>query len=203
MGSAPSTLPVLPVALLAAVLPWAHAQGEADGEVAALAEELRQLREGVEESNRVDWALFAVSLTVRAAITVAAVWGSVRNARQVERHVALTEADMSTRLRPMLRWTSDGDRLVHPPRVLEGTVIVIRMLNAGQAAAVDIVCDVKFGMEGDFEAGRAGHRRDQWGSLAPNSAIHLNVHVTEEQKCRAREKKEKFHVEIKAHTSQM
>lgn len=193
------------LALLAAAPPWAHAQDEAGGEVAALAEELRLLREGVEESNRVDWALFAVSLTVGAVITAAAVWGSVRNARQVERHVSLTErhvsltaADMSARMRPMLRWTSDGNRLVYPPRVLEGAMIVIRLLNAGQAAAVGIVCDVRFGMEGDLEAGRAGHRRDQWGSLAPNSAIHLNVHVTEEQRLRARGKREKFRVEVKA-----
>ena len=189
---------MLLAALLAAALPWTLAQGQGDGEIEALAEELRQLREEVGESNHVGWALFAVSLAAGTGIAALAVWGTLRNTRQLERHVKLLETDMTTRLRPLLRWTSDRDKRGITVNVPDGRVISIRMVNAGQVAAVGIVCDVKYGMASDFESGKAGCRKDQYGSLAPNRSMDVNVWVSGEQERMVREEKKKFHMEIHA-----
>jgi len=138
------------------------------------------------------WVILGIILAATA------IGGTIWNGLQIARHVGLVERDMATRLRPILGWASDGDRRVWPPSVREGKVHVIKILNAGPVAAMGIVLDVRFGTEGDFQAGKAGHMRNQWGTLAPNSAIHLNVHMTGEQERRAKEKREKFCVEIKA-----
>lgn len=192
---------VLAAALLAAAPPWATAQGQAGGEAgdaAMLAEELRLLREGVEESNRVGWALFVVSLVVGVGIATLAAWGTVRNTGQLERHVRLVEADMSTRLRPQLGWTTDGDIPSHTFAAITGNQIKLRIINAGQVAAVGIVCDVRVGLEGDFEAGSEVRSRDRWGSLAPNKRIDIDLPLTTEQLLRIREGGEKFRIEVLA-----
>ena len=137
-------------------------------------------------------------VVIGVALALAAVGGAIWNGIQIHRHVSLVKKDDDERLRPMLRWTSEGDRRVYPPSVTDGKVIVIKILNAGQVAAVGIVCDVRFGMEGDFGSEKVGHSKNEWGSLAPNMAIHLNVHVTGEQMRRVLEGKEKFHIEIMA-----
>ncbi|RNJ71451.1 MAG: hypothetical protein EB824_06865 [Thaumarchaeota archaeon S15] len=184
--------------LLAAALPWAFAQSQDDGEVERLADELRQLRGEMRESNRVGWALFVVSLAAGTGIAALAIWGTLRNTRQLERHVKLLETDMTTRLRPLLRWTSDRDKRGITVNVPDGRVISIRIVNAGQVAAVGIVCDVKYGMASDFEAGKAGCRKDQYGSLAPNRSMDVNVWVSGEQVRMVREEKKKFRMEIHA-----
>jgi len=189
---------MLLAALLAIALPWTSAQGQADGGVERLAEELRQLREEVRESSRADRDLFLVSFWVGMGIAAAAVCGTVWNALLLRKHVNVIKKDMDERLRPLLRWTSDRDKQGIPVNVLDGRVISIRIINAGQVAAVGIVCDVKYGMASDFEAGKAGCRKDQYGSLAPNRSMDVNVWVSGEQVRMVREEKKKFRMEIHA-----
>lgn len=184
--------------LLALTFPWAHAQGQDNGELGTLADELQRLRAEVAESNRANWALFIVSFAIGMAIAVAAVVGTVWNARQLRRHVGLVEADMATRLRPVLVWTADGDMPSHTFAVVTGSRIKIRIINAGQVAAVRIVCDIKVGMAGDFEAGEETRSIDKWGSLAPTKHIEIDLPLTDEQNFRVRRRREKFHIDIVA-----
>jgi len=186
------------VALLAAAFPWIPAQGQAGGEIDRLADELRQLREGVEESNRVGWVLFAVSLAVGSAIALIAAWGTIRNTRELAKHVALVEKDMDKRLRPFLVWTADGDMPSHTFAVIDGNQIKVRIINAGQVAAVGIVCDVRVGLEADFEAGNEVRSQDQWGSLAPNKCIEIDIPLADEHVLRVKGKKEKFRIDVRA-----
>jgi len=186
---------VLAAALLAAALPWAHAQGPGSGELGDLLDELRRLRDGVEESNRVGWALFAVSFVIGTAIAAAAVVGTLCNTRQLRRHGNLVKEDMEVRLRPQLGWTTDSNLLLQPRDVNSGGVFRIMIINAGQVAATEIVCRMKLGMASDFEIGKIEHKRDCRGSLAPNMSIEVRVPITTEQ-MRAASQQDQFHAEI-------
>ena len=194
-GGAPALM--LLAALLAASIPWTPAQGQGDDGIEALAEELRQLREAVEESSRADRDLFLVSLVIGTVIAVVAIAGTVCNALLLRRHVNAVKDDMGKRLRPLLRWTADGDLPSRTLAVIDGNQIKIRIINAGQVAAVGIVLGGRFGLTGDFEAGReARYEGAQWGSLAPNKSMEVDLEITGEQMRRIRKEGERFHIEI-------
>jgi len=197
-GRCPGAASTLALAvLLASALPWTSTQGQADGGVEALAEELRQLREAVEESSRADRDLFLVSLVASIAIAGVAVGGTVWNALLLRKHVNVIKKDMDERLRPLLRWTADGDRPSRTFAVIDGNQIKIRIINAGQVAAVGIVLEGRMGLTGDFEAGRESrYKGAKWGSLAPNKSMEVDLVITDEDMRRIREKKERLHVEI-------
>lgn len=65
--------------------------------------------------------------------------------------------------------------------VNSGGAFRIRIINAGQVAARQIVCHMKLGMVSDFEAGRIKRERECRGSLAPNMVIEVRVPIATEQ----------------------
>lgn len=186
---------MLAAALLVGALPWAPAQGQADDESVGLADELRLLREEAREANRLSWMLFLASFVVGMAIAAVAVAGTVRNAWQLRRHVDLVQRDMDERLRPELGRTTDSNLLPRPIDIDSGGLFRVRIINAGQVAARKIVCDMKFGMASDFEAGVEEHKRENRGFLAPDKLIEVRVPITTEQ-MRAASQQDQFHVEI-------
>jgi len=192
-GGAPALM--LLAALLAASIPWTLAQGQGDGGVEALAEELRQLREAVEESSRADRDLFLVSFWVGMGIASTAVAGTAWNAWQLRRHVNVIKKDMDERLRPLLGWTTDSNLMLPARDVGNGGVFRIRIINAGPVAARGIVCSIKVGMASDFEAGSTKRKQEHRGYLAPDKLIEVRVPITTKQMRKASQQ-DKFRAEI-------
>ena len=186
---------MLLAALLAIALPWTSAQGQADGGVERLAEELRQLREEVRESSRADRDLFLVSLVTGMGIAGVAVGGTVWNAWQLHRHVNVIKKDMDERLRPLLGQTTDENLLLPPKEVDSGGVFRIKIINAGQVAAGGVVCSMKVGMASDFDAGCAKRKQERRGYLAPDKLIEVRVPITTEQMRKASQQ-DKFRAEV-------
>ncbi|MDD9810080.1 MAG: tetratricopeptide repeat protein [Thaumarchaeota archaeon] len=177
-GVAPALM--LLAALLAAALPWASAQGQGDGGVEALAEELRQLREAVEESSRADRDLFLVSFWVGMGIAAAAVVGTVCNALLLRRHVNVIKKDMDKRLRPVLVWAEiegDGPVGVYGDGGLPGG-IRIKLVNAGQVSAEEIVVHHGIRLVGEGEALRLQTRR--LGALEPGKHAEVRIPMSME-----------------------
>lgn len=137
-------------------------------------------------------------VVIGVILAAAAVGGTMWNGWQLYRHVNLAKRDADGRLRPVLAWTADSDRPSHTFAIVEADQITIRIINAGQVAAVGIECDARFGMEDEFKAGKAKHDKSQWGSLAPNKVLEVGVPITGTQNIQALEKKKKFHIEIAA-----
>ena len=135
------------------------------------------------------WVLIGIVLAA------AAVGGPIWNGWQLRRHVNLVEADIAARLRPVLAWVSDGSGQGHALTVLGGGLVRVRIINAGQVAAVGIAYAVRSGMEGDFGSGGTGHSRGRRGALAPNSCMEIDVWMTDEQGRRAQEG-ERFRLEV-------
>lgn len=139
----------------------------------------------------------ATNMWVIAGIIMAAaaVAGTIWNGCQLRKHVDLVKKDMDERLRPQLGWTTDSNLLLRHGDVDSGGVFRIRIINAGQVAARNIVCHMNLGLASDFEAGRIKHEREFRGSLAPNMVIEVRVPITTEQ-MKAASPKDQFHAEI-------
>lgn len=135
------------------------------------------------------WVILGIVLAATA------VGGTIWNGSQLRRHVDLVKRDMDERLRPVLAWVSDGTRQGHSLTVLGGGMVRVRILNAGQVAAVGIAYAVRSGMGGDLEEAGTGRVWGQRGALAPNASMAIDVWLTDEQ-VRRTQRGEKFHFEV-------
>jgi len=161
-------------ALLAslAIIQAAGAQG--DG-TAAVAEELRQLREQLhgqaEEASRASEALFWSSFLVGACIALVAVAGTACSVVYLRRHVGLLRVDAHERLRPALARTEcfvSKERDAGSGQVAR--CLVFEITNVGAVAAVGVMGHARYGV-GASADNPSDLQTTDWsiGALAPGS----------------------------------
>lgn len=160
------------VALLAALAIVQAAGAQGDG-AAAVAEELRLLREGLREqaegASRASEALFWSSFLVGAGIALVAVAGTACSVVYLRRHVGLLVTDAQERLRPALACTecfvreeTDADSGQATRR------LVFEITNVGAVAAVGVRGHARYGT-GTSPDSLSDLQATDWpiGALAP------------------------------------
>jgi len=119
-------------------------------------------------------------VVIGAILAAAAVGGTIWNGWQLRRHVDLVKRDMDERLRPTLMWGVLGDgssvRIAAWPERPCG--LTIRLLNAGQVSARDIIMYTDARVVGnDGEPGVPGHRLRRLGALEPDESMEIFIPV--------------------------
>lgn len=149
----------------------ATAHGQLADEVARLSERIGGLEAGM-------GAQWRQSPTLAIIIAIAAgVAASTHSAYLVEwlsRH----------RLRPVLAWVTFGEGRKLVKRSLPGgpTVVMVRITNVGQVAAMDVVSRARVGVSSHMERRFLRHARpDLVGSLHPGTSTDILVEISEEE----------------------
>ncbi len=137
----------LAVAIVAAhaILQAAGAQGDGQVQGDNVVEELRQIREQMEEAGQDSKALFWTSFLAGVGVALVAVAGTACSIVYLRRHVILLSDDARKRLRPALARTELYVR--HAGRAGEAgrEYVIFEITNVGEVAAVEIDGVAKFG----------------------------------------------------------
>lgn len=122
-----------------------------------------------------DWVV------IGAILAFAAVGGTIWNGWQLYRHVNLVKKDADERLRPTLSWVVlEGDRAARITAWTEWpSGIKIRLLNAGQVSARDIIMyrDARI-VGNDGERGVSGSKLRRLGALGPGESMDILIPVS-------------------------
>jgi len=189
---------LLACALLVAMAPVGGAAAEErDAGMAGVSEELRHLRERIDEASHQSNATAAALFVVGLAVAAIAVYGTHKSlgylgtqSRYFERHLEHLREDMRAKTWPVLSWVTIGGRLTHEigMRADDSRLVTIRVMNVGTASALNVksweVCGVS-----DGGGGIVGERRSvrSWGSLPPGGFMDISVLVSAKEHRRVTE----------------
>lgn len=156
------------IALLALVVGFQTADAQDDGGGEGLvADRLRGVEERLESINQSNAQVLWVSTVIAAIAAIAAVYYG----KQLRGQLAVTKADAKHRLRPVLAWGALGDDMpigVYGESGRQGG-LRIRLVNAGQVSAEEIVAHLDVRLVGDGEPPCFRMRR--LGALGPGESV--------------------------------
>lgn len=190
------------VAALVAGVQAAQAQANGAGEESRIAEALRGLGLRLESINESSGGAFWVSFWAGVAVALVAVaatclysWQLKRSTehleeqvRHTEEHLEIVREDAGNRLRPMLSWArhDDGEPFAVPKLPDRRQDILVRVVNSGEVAAVDIVASREARIVGnDGTTGTPVRDVANMGSLEPHKSMEVRVPVSTETLARA------------------
>jgi len=196
-GAATLKLVLATVLTLALCIPPAHSQSGGPGELSRIADELQDIKLIVESINTSSTLAFLGSFLGSMAIAIIAVWATIKYARkleentgqiehqvtQSEEHLELARRDARNRLRPTLVWgmPDSGPAIRITDWRERPSGLTIRLLNAGQVSARDIIMYVDARVVGDDgKPGVPGHRLRRLGALGPGRHIDIFIPVSVE-----------------------
>lgn len=190
------------IAVLALVVPVAQAQDGGANEGDSIAGGLQDLASRLESINASSEKAFLVSFLIGMGVAgfavLATFWYSRQlkkstehleeQARHTEGHLEIVRKDAGNRLRPMLSWARHGDgEPFMVPRISEHRQeILIRVVNSGEVAAVDIVASREARIvRNDGTPGIPVRDVTNMGSLEPHQSIEVRIPAPAETLARA------------------
>jgi len=196
------------VMALAAGLPFAHAQ-PATGDESHIVGELQDLDSRLESINasseRAFWMSFGIGMGVAAFAVIATFWYSRQlkestehlekqashaeeQASHSEKQLEIARKDAKGRLRPMLSWADhdDGSPITVTAYSGRPQAFMIRVVNSGEAAAMDIIVNREVRIVGnDGRRGAPAPDVVRMGSLEPHKAMEVRIPASAETLARA------------------
>lgn len=197
------------IAALVAGIPAAHAQADGAGGEGGIASRLQDLDARLESINASSenafWMSFTVGMVVAAFAVLATFWYSrqlkkstehlERHASHAERQAAHSEKqleiareDAKGRLRPMPSWAdhADGGPIVVTGYSGRPQAFMVRVVNSGEAAAMDIIVNREARVVGnDGRRGTPAPTVVRMGSLEPHQAMEVRIPASAETIARA------------------
>lgn len=190
------------IVALAAGFHATHAQPVADDEESRIAGELQDLDARLESINASSegafWVSFGIGMGVAAFAVLATFWYSrqlkkstehlEKQASHAEKQLEIASSDARVRLRPMLSWADHGDG---GPITVTGysgrpQAFMVRVVNSGEAAAMDIVVNREARVVGnDGRRGIPAPSVVRMGSLEPHRAMEVRIPASAETLARA------------------